>query len=55
MSDEIDLDVASLFDPFGNAVHTALQWDLAGEDVLIAGAGSIGAMAAFAEARAALS
>ncbi len=42
----IDLDVASLFDPFGNAVHTALQFDILGEDVLITGAGPIGAMAA---------
>jgi threonine 3-dehydrogenase len=42
----IDLDVAALFDPLGNAVHTALQWDLLGEDVLITGAGPIGAMAA---------
>jgi len=42
----IDLDVAALFDPFGNAVHTALQNDLLGEDVLITGAGPIGAMAA---------
>lgn len=42
----IDLDVAALFDPFGNAVHTALQFDLLGEDVLITGAGPIGAMAA---------
>ena len=41
----IDLDVAALFDPFGNAVHTALQFDLLGEDVLITGAGPIGAMA----------
>lgn len=41
----IDLDVAALFDPFGNAVHTALQYDLLGEDVLITGAGPIGAMA----------
>ncbi len=39
------LDVASIFDPLGNAVHTALQWDLLGEDVLITGAGPIGAMA----------
>jgi threonine 3-dehydrogenase len=44
--DGIDLDVASLFDPLGNAVHTALQWDLLGEDVLITGSGPIGAMAA---------
>lgn len=42
----IDLDIASLFDPLGNAVHTALQFDLLGEDVLITGAGPIGAMAA---------
>ncbi len=42
----IDLDVASIFDPFGNAVHTALQWDMLGEDVLITGAGPIGCMAA---------
>ena len=45
-SDGIDLDVASLFDPFGNAVHTALQFDVLGEDVLIVGAGPIGIMAA---------
>ena len=45
-SDGIDLDVAALFDPFGNAVHTALQWPLLGEDVLITGAGPIGVMAA---------
>ena len=42
----IDLDVACLFDPFGNAVHTALQFDLFNEDVLITGAGPIGCMAA---------
>jgi threonine 3-dehydrogenase len=42
----IDLDVASLFDPFGNAVHTALQFPLLGEDILITGAGPIGVMAA---------
>ncbi|MFC1665637.1 L-threonine 3-dehydrogenase, partial [Pseudomonadota bacterium] len=41
----IDLDVASMFDPFGNAVHTALTYDLLGEDVLITGAGPIGIMA----------
>src|SRR5690606_24166433 len=45
-ADGVDLDVASIFDPFGNAAHTALQWDLIGEDVLITGAGPIGAMAA---------
>jgi threonine 3-dehydrogenase len=43
---EIDLEVASIFDPFGNAVHTALSFDLLGEDVLITGAGPIGCMAA---------
>jgi len=42
----IDLDIAALFDPLGNAVHTALQFDLLGEDVLITGAGPIGVMAA---------
>lgn len=42
----IDLDVAAIFDPFGNAVHTALQFDLLGEDILITGAGPIGVMAA---------
>ena len=36
----------SIFDPFGNAVHTALQFDVLGEDVLITGAGPIGIMAA---------
>jgi len=41
----IDLEVASIFDPFGNAVHTALSFDLLGEDVLITGAGPIGVMA----------
>tara|TARA_R110001583_G_scaffold22377_7_gene84006 strand:- start:3679 stop:4710 length:1032 start_codon:yes stop_codon:yes gene_type:complete len=39
-------DIASIFDPFGNAVHTALSFDLVGEDVLITGAGPIGIMAA---------
>jgi threonine 3-dehydrogenase len=42
----IDLDVAAIFDPFGNAVHTALTFDVLGEDVLITGAGPIGCMAA---------
>jgi threonine 3-dehydrogenase len=42
----VDLDVASIFDPFGNAVHTALSFDVLGEDVLITGAGPIGLMAA---------
>ncbi len=42
----IDLDVAAIFDPFGNAVHTALTFSVLGEDVLITGAGPIGIMAA---------
>jgi threonine 3-dehydrogenase len=42
----IDLDVAAIFDPFGNAVHTALTFPVLGEDVLITGAGPIGVMAA---------
>jgi threonine 3-dehydrogenase len=42
----IDLDVAAIFDPFGNAVHTALSFPVLGEDVLITGAGPIGVMAA---------
>ncbi len=41
----ISLDVLSCFDPLGNAVHTALSFDLVGEDVLITGAGPIGCMA----------
>lgn len=42
----IPRDVQSIFDPFGNAVHTALAFDVLGEDVLITGAGPIGVMAA---------
>lgn len=42
----INEDIVSLFDPLGNAVHTALSWDLTVEDVLITGAGPIGCMAA---------
>jgi threonine 3-dehydrogenase len=42
----IELDVASIFDPLGNAVHTALSFDVLGEDLLITGAGPIGLMAA---------
>src|SRR6185437_9301655 len=42
----ISRDVQSIFDPFGNAVHTALSFDALGEDVLITGAGPIGCMAA---------
>ena len=41
----INLDMAALFDPFGNAVHTALSFPVLGEDVLITGAGPIGIMA----------
>ena len=44
--DGISDDLAAIFDPFGNAVHTALSFDLVGEDVLITGAGPIGIMAA---------
>jgi threonine 3-dehydrogenase len=42
----VDEEVASIFDPFGNAVHTALSFPVLGEDVLISGAGPIGCMAA---------
>jgi threonine 3-dehydrogenase len=43
---DISLDVAAIFDPFGNAVHTATTYSLSGEDVLITGAGPIGLMGA---------
>jgi threonine 3-dehydrogenase len=43
--DDIDDELAAIFDPYGNAVHTALSFDLVGEDVLITGAGPIGIMA----------
>jgi threonine 3-dehydrogenase len=42
----VDRDAAAIFDPFGNAVHTALSFEVLGEDVLITGAGPIGIMAA---------
>jgi len=45
-SDGIDQDVAAIFDPFGNAVHTALTFPVLGEDVLVTGAGPIGIMGA---------
>ena len=45
LPDSISDDVASVLDPFGNAVHTALAFDMVGEDVLITGAGPIGIMA----------
>lgn len=44
--DGLDPDVAAIFDPFGNAVHTALQFPCLAEDVLVSGAGPIGIMAA---------
>ena len=44
--DHIDDDLAAVLDPLGNATHTALRYDVVGEDVLITGAGPIGAMAA---------
>jgi len=44
--DEIPSELAAFFDPFGNAAHCALQFDLVGEDVLITGAGPIGIIAA---------
>ena len=46
LPDELDMEIAALLDPLGNAVHTALAFDLVGEDVLITGAGPIGIMAA---------
>jgi threonine 3-dehydrogenase len=45
-SAHVDEDIAAIFDPFGNAVHTALSFPVLGEDVLITGAGPIGMMAA---------
>jgi threonine 3-dehydrogenase len=51
LPDEISDDLAAIFDPFGNAVHTALSFDLVGEDVLITGAGPIGIMAKHVGAR----
>jgi threonine 3-dehydrogenase len=45
-ADNMNRDIASIFDPFGNAVHTALSFPVLGEDVLITGAGPIGIMAA---------
>src|SRR3954462_12223732 len=45
-ANDIDRDVASIFDPFGNAVHTALSFPVLGEDVLVTGAGPIGIMGA---------
>lgn len=45
LPDDVSSDMASILDPFGNAAHTALAYDLVGEDVLITGAGPIGIMA----------
>ena len=42
---DLDPDLGALFDPLGNATHTALQWPVVGEDVLVTGAGPIGVMA----------
>ncbi|RWO37106.1 zinc-binding dehydrogenase, partial [Mesorhizobium sp.] len=44
--DDVPDEIAAIFDPLGNAVHTALSFDLVGEDVLVTGAGPIGIMAA---------
>lgn len=46
LSDNVPDEIASIFDPYGNAVHTALSFPLVGQDVLITGAGPIGIMAA---------
>ncbi len=46
LGDDFSLDIAAIMDPLGNAVHTALAFDLVGEDVMITGAGPIGIMAA---------
>lgn len=46
LPDDISDDVAAILDPFGNAVHSALEFDLVGEDVLITGAGPVGIMSA---------
>jgi len=49
--DDIPDEIAAIFDPFGNAVHTALSFDLVGEDILVTGAGPIGIMAAMVAKR----
>ncbi|MEM7505271.1 MAG: L-threonine 3-dehydrogenase [Pseudomonadota bacterium] len=49
--DDIPDEIAAIFDPFGNAVHTALSFDMIGEDVLVTGAGPIGIMAALVAQR----
>ena len=50
--EDIDDEIAAIFDPFGNAVHTALTFDCVGEDVLVTGAGPIGIMGALVVQRA---
>jgi threonine 3-dehydrogenase len=50
--DDIPDEIAAIFDPFGNAVHTALSFDSVGEDVLVTGAGPIGIMGALVAKRA---
>ena len=50
--DDVPDEIAAIFDPFGNAVHTALSFDLVGEDVLVTGAGPIGIMGALVAKRA---
>ncbi|KRB80673.1 L-threonine 3-dehydrogenase [Sphingomonas sp. Root710] len=52
LPDDVSDDIGALLDPFGNAVHTAQQFDLMGEDVLVTGAGPIGIMAAAVARRA---
>lgn len=52
LPDDVSDDIGALLDPFGNAVHTAQQFDLLGEDVLVTGAGPIGIMAAAVARRA---
>jgi threonine 3-dehydrogenase len=52
LGQDFSLEIASILDPLGNAVHTALSYDLVGEDVLITGAGPIGIMAAAVAERA---
>ena len=49
--DDVPDEIAAIFDPFGNAVHTALSFDLVGEDVLVTGAGPIGIMGALVAKR----
>ena len=46
MPDDVPDEIGAILDPFGNAVHTALSFDLLGEDVLVTGAGPIGMMGA---------